>query len=304
LNKISELVLVFYDNMKEQLSRRDFLKLAALGLLTACAPKNVLKTDLHEADTQIPPTDYPTPIPNIPDSPTQLPPSPEPEVPLEQRFILGGVDFTNTPFSAVFADDLRSLMSDASGKMTADLPLPVTSPSFGTDVQNSRFDQGAWFRPEGHPYFVVITDRPNHLLIYAHSAITGAMGELARRVTSFVMLNPDKADQVIGKHIELNFNEFDTTGEIVHAGILSNEQFFAPNGFGSYEEGVAVSLPKNVLFARTDQLGIPDQIRNDQSDDTYYLVFASCQSRDGKKYLTRNENIAQKAVVVVKVKLP
>lgn len=285
----------------------------------ACAPRRTNPVVTPDGDptknptpTYVSPTrmsdirDFlPTQTPTITPVPTETAiPTPAPT--LEERFAMGPIDFSTTPLEATFGDDLKKLMSDASGAMTADIPLPVKSPDMGTEEQNATFERASWINIGGNPYFVFISDLSNQIFLYGHSVTSGAIGEVPRRITSFMIINPERQDEVIGKHVNLTINGQEIQGEVVFAEVMDNFDFYS--SFSSYDDTANVDFPKNVLFARTDLFKIPEEIRSDQTPGVYYINIMACQSVDG--YSSNNpvtgheHNTARKALVTIKVQIP
>lgn len=286
--------------------------LVAEGLLSACSPRNSTNespttTPLLSTATLINQTSTPdfrdfvptyTPIPIQTESTTQI-------FTIEQKFTLGSFDAAKTPFSVKFSEDLNSLLGfipGANKELTADIPLPIKVPTFGTEEQLKVFEKAAIINIDGNPYYVITTDQSNHLFFYFHSITSTSVGEVARKITTFMMQHPGRtAQSVMREKVTMTINNKPTSAEIVAVEIMDRDEFTnmgEGSPWGVYSQG------DNILFARTDKFRIPDSIRNDSTPGTYYITIVSCQSEDGKIYPLRSQNVQKRALVTLKIQIP
>src|SRR3990172_9846532 len=61
---------------------------------------------------------------------------------------------------------------------TADFPLPIIVPTFATEEQRAIFDEARSNNSDGNPYYVILTEKPNHLFLAFHSLQTTSPGDL------------------------------------------------------------------------------------------------------------------------------
>lgn len=275
--------------------------------ISACFPRKIDAVDATPTALEKNPTAtyYYTPEPDIRDylatnqaqtvtatpRPTETP-IPTPTIP--ERFKFGTLDFSNTPFTMQFSTELNKLLGYIEGAnrlLTGDVPLPITGPLFGTDEQYETFEKARYVNLK-NPYFVMTTDLQNHIMIYPHSISSTAPGEIARKITSFQIQNPDKKDTVLGHKISFTIAGQTLSGEVVHTDVITEEKFYET--LGVYHSG------EQLMFLRTDTLGIPKEIRDDKNKNTFYVTFVTCQSVDGKISLLYSQNIAMRAIVTVK----
>lgn len=294
---------------KTTLSTRDFLKiLVATGggtLLAACNIEKALTPSAiptepekrkSDNETQTPTTEVATnPVPT--ETKEVIPPT------MEYNFKLGSFDTSTTPFTLDFSEELNKTMNyveKANKGLEATVPLPINLNMFGNYEQYKTFEEAAKDGSKGDPYFVITTDQPNHVFLYFHSIISA--GDVARAIDSFIKKHPERKNEVIGKHVYINpqdSKQIDT--EIAHVDVFDAE--FVDNLSDGSPWGVYDTFD-GALFARTDIFRIPEEIRKDRTNGTYYLTVMSCQSEDGSISLWRSSNSKQRALVTLKFKLP
>jgi hypothetical protein len=285
----------------------------AAEFVASCAPRRISAVDATPTALEKNPTAThvsPTRLPEISDyiatnealTATPVPTPTETAIPtptVEQRFVMGNFDAATTPFSLKAGLDQDTKLRVVSGnwELTADVPLPIKVNTFGTEEQRKIFEAAVNNPFGGNPYFVITSDQENHLFFYSHSITLSSFGDLARKVTSFLIANPEQESQVLGKTVTFApAGMEEIQAEIVHVDVMDAGDYVS--AFGYYPDGA------NIYFERTDLLGIPEEIRTDKTPGVYYFTIVSCQSDDGRISLYYSENIKNRALLTLKVHLP
>lgn len=200
---------------------------------------------------------------------------------VEDLFKLGSFNTATTPFTLETTTDLMKLMGKLDWFITrsthADIPLPITTPTLGTEDQLQIFEKSARDNASGNAYFVIGTDQPNHVLLNMHSLWISAPGDLARQIGGWAYNNPDKLDKLYGQKLILTpKGSAPITAEIAFVETMPDDEFnkgkngVTPWGF----------LPgnENPTIAILTDLGIPDSIVKDKTQGVYYLTIEGCQN--------------------------
>lgn len=286
------------------ISRRDFLKYAGLAtgsfLVASCAPRvsRAIETLTPVAGV---PTEKPTPTETI----TPTPPIPEA---LPMHF--GEFDMRITPFSVKPSPETELYLGYGRGELSetfADTPLPFGISDVGSDEQlalqeeqNKIFEKAGYNHPK-NPYYVILSDLPNHMFFNFHSVQESAPGEYARAVGSIFMRKPEYAKGLYGKKFIINFN-YDTPveAEIVHVTTTTREYFDDLGRTGPwYIEETDASLR-----GMTSKFEIPDTIRHDRTPGVYYMSIIGCQSENGEISLWLSRNTVKRSLLTLKFTLP
>jgi|GEM_PF-6465462 len=293
--------------------------MAALAANSACnsiKPVHIEPTPLISPPTE---TTSPLVIPTQTSTevPTEIPPTATKTV--EQRFIIGPIDFANSPFTIDEGPELRRFLGHLFGTpqiYSADTPQAITSwdPEKVKGVDNV-FSFAAKDPSAGNPYFVFVTDQPNHIFLDFHS-LQLAPGELAREAVAHIIKNPDQAAELYKQTVVVNISGFSFDAEIVNEASIPQSFWLGEEStspWGIYPSG------DNIIFVRTDIIGTPDWIRNDKDPKHIYITVLSCVSGDGNvnishpKYpgipaLTKGEayrlNTTDRALLTLRITLP
>lgn len=291
--------------MKKDLDPTVRVIIALSFVASSCVPKSGNTT----AETISPPTFIPTrestATPMI-IYPTEILPTARPTV--EQRFVIGGINFATTPFILEAPGSLQIALGHVihiPHIYTADFPLPVTGLEFNNDV----FNAGGEDNSSGNPYFVILTDRANHLFLNFHSLQRSAPGDFAREVDGFLFKNPEESENIIGSYVNITIEGRDLPAEIVNSVTISESlinTFDGNSPWGFYLGNLSY------IFANTKIFGIPDAIRNDTTPGVIYLTFIGCQNvNPGNVSINKDhpseayaENTANRSLVTLRIVIP
>ena len=265
---------------------------------TANTPKTFVPTEVPTFAPTLPPTLEATA------TQTQIP---EWQKPLDQRFILGSFDPSKTGYILELPRETLSTMffMDSTKDFEANPALRINTPYLPIDIMNAFVESAD--KDGGKTPIVFLTDLSNILMLYAHSESLNAPGEAARIIASFVLKNPDKANEIIGKQVIFKTKGKDINSTIAFVKAFNAEQFDDNTSsnrlWGIYPE------KDNIIFFLTDAAGIPDSIRNDKTHK--YIILVSCLPKDGDPINLNpfdpnrvDFNTAERAVVVLQLDNP
>lgn len=305
-------------NKHIKLSRRDFIKATAftLGSAFLAACQQELSNSPILRYTEIPtidrvPTSSSTPPPKNTDTPEATETEISTAIPtVIERFKLGSFDFSKTPFTLTAPSELQSALGfyiTVSREYYADRPLPITEP-YIEDKLAAPFDDAAKAHTE-NPYFVFLTDNPNHLFLYFHSLQYSSPGEFARILASFEIKKPAEVANILGQNVDIKTKD----GIDIPATVSSIMAVPTPfvDDFSTVDSPWGVYPKKdNVIFARLDKFGLPENIVNDKTPGDYYITLVTCVPEDGnividplhnkEAYL---HNTANRSLVTLKLKI-
>lgn len=269
------------ENKQIKLSRRDFLKAAGLVstsvVLSSCAPK------VNEFVTTFSPTENvltETPTQTATSTPTETQTTTPEKKSLKERFILGKFDTSTDTFNIKTTELLQTLLGHIKGTtrtLYADIPLPVTDPGFGNPIQEKIFEDAASDHSQGNPYYVILTDRPNHIFLDFHSLQLNSPGDLAREIGGFAFKHPEKTKELYSQIIPIDIKNVGTLGAQIANIQTVTESFF---------DGTDINSPwrvydsENVVFAALDKLDFPDDIKNNSIPGVYYITIIGCQNKN------------------------
>ncbi len=296
----------------------------AAEAITACSPKNSINPTISPEN----PTFVATQI--APDflsaTPTQVNATNTPEIlawqrPNEEKFALGSFKIGENGFTIVVPTDLLQTMNftDKENReyetkeplevITDYLPYP-TDGGVGQEFEESAKKDG------GRTPILFLTDRPNILVLDAHSESIYAPGEIARIIGSFWEKNQKKEDELVGKNTAVlgkniiikTENGNNIEAKIAFVKTVTKEEFTddaSENRFWGLR-----STQDNIVFFMTDKAGIPDEIRNNQTPGIYYIIMIACMPQNGDPIninpFDKNRyefNTDERAIVVFEVNL-
>ncbi len=276
--------------------------IAVAAGLTALAQNAEGNVPVVITPTITPPAEF-TPTPDSfsisTETVTQTPTS-IPEIPYNYE----GLDFSKTGFTLLPSYDLQKSIGHIVPGHTlyADIPLPLIEPGFGTEEQNSIFIKSAEDHSKGNPYFVIMTESANHLIVYFHSRQWNSPGDFAREVAGFTFKNPEDYDKVMGQKVTITIDGSEIDAEIVSAINLTTEYFDSKDPWNINND--------LILYANTEALGIPESIRNDTTPGVMYLTIVGCQNinpgdiTDYELPGAEAANDANRALLTIKFNIP
>jgi hypothetical protein len=255
--------------MERRIPRRQFIEILAIvsasAALSSCLPQ-ISEDDIHP-DT-IHPSSTMTPfIPTATLAPRET----------ETPYNFEEINFTNEKFTLLPSYELQKNLGHIVPAHTlyADIPLPLQEFGFGTEEQVKIFEKSGYDHSEGNPFFIIRTDLQNHIFTYFHSRQWSSPGDLSRKIDGFVYKNPDQQDKILGQQIEITTEEHGVlTGEIVN--VTNHPTSFFNDLSNNGPWGVDEST--GIIFARTDIFNLPNEIRDDRTENVLYLTIIGCQN--------------------------
>lgn len=264
-------------NERLRQNRRSFLKAAGFlvgaSIFSACAPE-IAKT----TPTPLP---EPTKTPFQPKrEPTSTPTEPGVRT-IENIFKLGAFDVASTKFTLETTPKLMALLGkqdpDDIRITHGDKPLPIIFSQGPSEEQRNVYKKSAKDNSSGNAYYVIGTNRRNHVLIDMHSFQVSAPGDIAREVGGWAYNNPDRLNELWGQKVILTPYGMQS--------LITEVQYTSTMSFKEYNEGKGQYSPWATLpndgpkIALLEELGIPETIVNDKEPDVYYLTIAGCQNK-------------------------
>jgi hypothetical protein len=194
-----------------------------------------------------------------------------------------------------------------------DIPHPIKTPDFGTEDQKNIFRKSGIDNSSGNAYYVVGTNRRNHVFFEMHSLWMSTPGDLARELGGWAYNNPDELDSLLGKQLILTpDSSTPISAEVVFVQTMPREAYYdGKNGLFPWQ-----FLPgnENPRLAVLETMGLPETITEDKTPDVYYITIIGCQNkvpgvRDKEsKTMSRDEayilNTTNSSLLTLKFKLP
>jgi hypothetical protein len=305
--------------MSERLNknRRDFMKaasfLAGSAFLTGCkvdqyvVPSSDLLTPHSSPTLNLIPKVSKTPF--QPETPTHAPTETLHSESVEDLFKLGSFDVGRQPFEMETTPQLMlgiGYSKPDTRIYSANFPLPIAVPAFGSEEQRATFDNAAKNNSDGNPYYVILTEKPNHLFLAFHSFQTTPPGDLAREIGAVAFNHPDRFEtDILGQKVIITpKGSSPIEAEIVYASPPIPGEVFDNGTDGVFPWGYKPVFD-NPLIAFTSKFGIPEPISNGNTSETYFLTIIGCQnSIPGEISDLLVQNSANRTLLTLKFTLP
>lgn len=250
-----------------------------------------------------------TKTPFQPDTPTPAPDETLNQNSVEDLFKLGTFDVGRVGFKMETTPGLMlgiGYSKPDTRIYTADFPLPITVSGFGTEEQGKIFDGAAKNNSAGNPYYVILTEKSNHLLLASHSFQITPPGDLAREIGAVAFNHPDRFEKDIRgqKVIITPKGSKPFEAEIVYASPPIPGNIFDNGVEGVFPWGYKPIFDKP-LIAFTFKFGIPESVLESDDPDTYFLTIVGCQNAiPGEISDLLSQNSANRTLITLRFTLP